>query len=399
MKLKFREETIMARERKHSIHGGGSVYQRKSDGRWVASFIVEETGQRKYLYADKDDNTRQNAYKKLQEALFEQKQGILATGARQTVEHYLNTWLEEVHRPAVEELSYIHQSRIVKNHLIPALGHLQLKTLSAQHVQRLYTSLFRKGYKSNTIRTIHSVLHKALKNAVKWKLVSVNVADQVTIPRDQEESEIAYALTAEQALHLLKVSHGHDLEALIALALVTGMRHGELMALRWRDVDLERKRLSIKQTVAYDWKYGYISSDPKSKKSKRSIPLPRFVVNALISHCERQQEWKRKAGERWEENDLVFANRYGRYLAPWYTNRRFHKLLEESGLPKIRIHDLRHSAASLLIIVLKMPPKLVQELLGHSTLDMTMDIYTHVDESQQREMMNAFDRFIEGDLG
>lgn len=388
----------MARERKHSVHGGGSVYQRKGDGRWVASFIVEETGRRKYFYADQDDNTRQNAYKKLQEALFEQRQGILATGPRQTVEHYLNTWLEEVHKPAVEELSYIHQSGIVKNHLIPALGHLQLKTLSAQHVQRLYTSLFKKGYKPNTIRSIHSVLHKALKNAVRWKLVPLNVADQVTIPRNQEESEIAYALTAEQALQLLKASRDHPLEALIALALVTAMRHGELMALHWRDVDLEGKKLRIKQTVAYDWKHGYITSDPKSKKSKRSIQLPRFVVNALLKHRKRQQECRLKVGERWEEQDLVFANRYGRYLAPWYTNRKFHKLLEEAGLPKIRIHDLRHSAASLLILVLKMPPKLVQELLGHSSLDMTMDIYTHVDESQQRAMMDAFDKFLEGDL-
>lgn len=273
-----------------------------------------------------------------------------------------------------------------------------MKALSAQHVQRLYTSLFKKGYKPNTIRSIHSVLHKALKNAVRWKLVPLNVADQVTIPRNQEESEIAYALTAEQALHLLKVSRDHSLEALIALALVTAMRHGELMALRWRDVDLEGKKLRIKQTVAYDWKHGYITSDPKSKKSKRSIQLPRFVVNALLKHRERQQECRLKVGERWEERDLVFANRYGRYLAPWYTNRKFHKLLEEAGLPRIRIHDLRHSAASLLILVLKMPPKLVQELLGHSSLDMTMDIYTHVDESQQREMMDAFDRFLEGDL-
>ncbi|MGH2479582.1 MAG: tyrosine-type recombinase/integrase, partial [Ktedonobacteraceae bacterium] len=250
-------------------------------------------------------------------------------------------------------------------------------------------------YKTNTIHGIHTVLHKALKTAVRWKLVPSNVSDQVTIPRKQMVPEVGRALTAEQALHLLKASSGHSLEALITLALVTALRHGELMALRWQNVDLEGMRLSIQWTVAYDWKEGYIESDPKSKKSRRSVQLPRFVVKALLRHREKQREQKRKAGDRWEENDLVFSNRDGRYLSPGNTSRRFRKILEQAGLPRIRIHDLRHSAASLLIIVLKMPPKLVQELLGHSTLDMTMDIYTHADESQQREMMDAFDRFLD----
>ena len=381
-------------KRKKTNYGGGTVYQRK-DGRYVASIKDPNTGKRIERYAQNE----KEAYKKLEDMKFEIRQNTLATGPRQTVGQYLHTWLEEVHKSEVEELSYIHQSGLVENHLIPALGHLQLKSLSAQHVQKLYTSLSKKGYKSNTIRGIHSVLHKALKNALRWKLVSSNVSDDVTIPRDQQETETAQALTAEQALHLLKASRGHSLEAFIALALVTALRHGELMGLRWREVDLETRRLSIKRTVGYDWTHGYISSDPKSKSSRRSIQLPQFVVNALLRHREKQQERKLKAGPRWEENDLVFANSYGRYREPGYTSRKFRKLLEEIGLPRIRIHDLRHSAASLLILVLRMPPKLVQELLGHSSLDMTMDIYTHVNEAQQREMMDAFDRFLEGELG
>ena len=140
--------------------------------------------------------------------------------------------------------------------------------------------------------------------------------------------------------------------------------------------------------------YGFIVGDPKSKASQRSIQLPQFVVNALLRHREKQQEWKLKMGDRWEENGLVFPNRYGRYHRPEHKGLQFHKLLEKAGLPKIRIHDLRHSTESLLIIVLKMPPKLVQELLGHSTLDMTMDIYTHTNESQQRKMMDDFDDFL-----
>lgn len=377
-------------KRKKTIHGGGTVYQR-SDGRYVASMKNPNNGKRIERYA----KTEKEAEKKLEDIKFEIRQNTLVTGPRQTVEQFLNMWLEEVHKPEVEKISYIQQSRLAKNHIIPALGHFQLKSLSAQHVQQLYTTLFHKGYKTNTILGIHNILHKALKTAVRWKLVPSNVSDEATIPRKQMEAKVGRALTAEQALQLLKVSRGHALEALIALALVTALRHGEIMALHWRDVDLEGMRLSIQWTVTHDWTEGYIESDPKSKKSRRSVQLPRFVAQALLRHKEKQLEQKRKAGERWEENGLVFSNRYGRYLSPGVTLRKFHKLLEQAGLPKVRIHDLRHSAASLLIIVLKMPPKLVQELLGHSTLDMTMDIYTHADESQQREMMDAFDRFLD----
>jgi integrase len=203
--------------------------------------------------------------------------------------------------------------------------------------------------------------------------------------------------TADQALHLLRVSRGHPLEAFIALALLTGLRHGELEALHWNDVDLVEKRLYINWTVAYVWGRGYIKGDPKTKKSRRSIQLPQFVINALFGHRVKQEAWRIKFSARWEDNDLVFANRYGRYLQPGHTSRQFRTLLEQAGLPEMRIHDLRHSTASLLILVLKVPPKLVQELLGHSTMDMTMNIYTHADESQQREMMDAFDLFLEKD--
>jgi len=376
-------------KRKKTIHGGGTVYQR-NDGRYVASIKDPNTGKRIDRYA----KTEREAEKKLEDIKFEIRQGTLATGPNQTVEQYLKSWLEDVQKPDIEAVTYWNQYGVIKNHLIPAFGHKQLKSLTAQDVQKFYTSLVKNGYKSGTIRCIHNVLHKAIKNAVRWKLVSYNVCDQVTVPRNSQESEVAQALTAEQALHLLRISRGHKLEALITLALVTALRHGELMALHWRDVNLEEKRLSIKWTVAYIRGQGYIQSDPKSKKSTRTIQLPDFVIDALVRHRERQQKQRLQAGDRWEENDLVFSNRTGRYLRSDYNSTLFHKLLERNGLPRIRIHDLRHSAASLLILVLKMPPKLVQELLGHSSLDMTMNIYTHADESQQRDMMDTFDRFL-----
>ncbi len=381
-------------KRKKSTYGGGSVYPLK-DGRYAASIKDPVSGKRIVRYG----KTRKEAEKKLEDIKFEIRQGTLATGPNQTVEQYLTTWLENVQRQVVEEISYLTQKRILKNHVIPAFGHLQLKSLTALHIQQLYTTMLREGYKPKTIQGVHAFLHKALKNAVRWKMVSFNVADQVTVPRksggNQEEKEVAQPLTAEQALRLLSVSRGHPLEAFIALALCCALRHGELMALRWQDVDLEARQVSINWTVHHDWERGYIRSDPKTKTSKSTLQLPQLVVDALRRHRERQQEHKIKMGDRWEENDLVFPSRFGKYVRPENRLRQFHRLLEKAGLPRIRIHDLRHSTASLLILVLKMPPKLVQELLRHSTLDMTMNIYTHADASQQRQMMDALDRFLE----
>jgi integrase len=376
-------------KRKKTIHGGGTIYLR-NDGRYVASIKDPNSGKRIDRYA----KTEKEAEKKLEDIKFEIRQGTLATGPNQTVEQYLKSWLEDVQKPDIEEVTYWGQYGVIKNHLIPAFGHKQLKSLTAQDIQKFYTSLIKKGYKPGTIRCIHNVLHKAMKNAVRWKLVSYNVCDQATVPRNFKENEVAQALTAEQALHLLRVSREHPLNALITLALVTALRHGELLALHWQDVDLEGKRLSIKWTVAYIRGRGYIQSDPKSKKSTRTVQLPGFVVDALLRHRKRQQAQRLRSGDRWEENDLVFSNRNGKFRRSDYDSTLFHKLLEQNGLPHIRIHDLRHSAASLLILVLKMPPKLVQELLGHSSLDMTMNIYTHADESQQRDMMDTFDRFL-----
>jgi integrase len=359
--------TMPRQPRKKAVYGGGSVYRRKSDGRYVASFIVEETGQRKYLYADKDDNTERNAYKKLQDALFEQKQGILATGPKQTVEHYLRSWVNDVYKHDVRETTYLKNLTVINSNIIPAIGHVQLRKLAPQHVQSFYTDLIKKGYRSSSVRSIHKLLHKALKNAVGWKLIPFNVCEQVTVPRDLvEQEEVAQALTPVQILSLLRA---------------------------------EAKMLHVSRTVTHVWGHGYIAGPPKTKNSKRDIVLPQYIVDVLGRHREKQLEIKHKAGNRWEEKDLVYCTMFGGYQQPGATLARFRRLLEQAGLPRIRIHDLRHSASTLLIRKLKMDPKLVQELLGHSNVEITLDVYTHdIDKADQRGMMDVFNDFLSEDF-
>jgi integrase len=184
-------------------------------------------------------------------------------------------------------------------------------------------------------------------------------------------------LTPEQAQRLLEVASGHKLEALLTVALATGMRRGELFGLHWQDVDFTEECLYVRRSVRRLGKFGVVVSEPKTKGSKRKIMLPSFVIDVLKQHQQRLQALRDKAGSEWREKDIVFCNQFGDYLEASWLNRSFKQLLQRAKLPNIRFHDLRHSTASFLA-KLNVHPKIVQEMLGHSTISMTLDIYSHM---------------------
>lgn len=379
-------------KRRRSIRGSGSVYRRKSDGRYVASFIVEETGKRKYLYADIDNNTEQNAYNKLQKALFEQKQGRLASGPRQTVKQFLEKWFEDVHKFEVRETTYIRQLSVLNQRILPVIGHIQIQKLTPQQVQAFYADLSKKGLKPGSIRITHTILHKALKQATAWNLVSRNVCDAVALPKMTKfEPQM---LTKDQVITLFKGSKGHKLEAFIWLGLTLGLRNGELLALRWSDIDMEARTLKVERTVTRVVGR-FIEGDPKSKKSKRTVALPLFLIDSLKRHRERQMEQRAKADSSWQDLNLVFCNPSGQFRSRPGIQALMRPLLKKLGLPLMRVHDLRHNASTFLQMVLRVPAKMVQDILGHDDLETTFD-YTHTDLDMQREMMDDFDRFFRG---
>ncbi|MGB8345096.1 MAG: tyrosine-type recombinase/integrase [Ktedonobacteraceae bacterium] len=369
-------------------HGEGSIYQRK-DGRWAASISVEG-GKRKTFYGA----TRKEVQEKLRIALNEQKQGILATGPQQTVKQYLEQWFEDVHKPTLRITSYARYGTLLRKHILPVIGHIQLQKLTAQQVQALYTRKVKEGMAPKTIQNIHGLLHKALDNALKWGLVPRNVCDAVSTPR-LAHHEI-HPLTKEQAQQLVEEIRGHQLEALIVVALVTGMRQGELFALRWQDISFDDKTLQVCRTVSHLTRFGYVENEPKTSRGRRMIVLPAFIIDLLKQHRERQAQARLKAGNKWIDKGLVFCNTHGDYLHPDYLMLRFHRLFDELGLPRIRFHDLRHSAATILLSI-GIHPKVVQELLGHSQIGMTLDIYSHVLPSLQKEAMGKLDELFRRD--
>ena len=223
---------------------------------------------------------------------------------------------------------------------------------------------------------------------MRWGYVSRNVCDLVEPPRIV--SREVTPLTLEQAQALLKSVREHRLEVLLTMAVVTGMRRGELLALRWSNIDFERRTLLVLHTVDYIPRYGYVESEPKTAAGKRLVSLPFFLIHMLKRYRVQQQKQQLKQGGDWENRDLVFPDMHGGYFNPNYLLRMFKKLLQEACIPHMHFHDLRHSAATILLSM-GVNMKVIQELLGHSDIAITLGRYSHLLPSMQKEVVDKWD--------
>lgn len=359
-------------------HGEGSIYKRK-DGRWAGSISLEG-GKRKTFYG----KTRKEVQEQLKVALREQQQGLLLAGPQQTVEQFLTQWLEG-RKGAIRIRTYERYEELVRLHIIPCLGHHPLQKLTPQHIQAFYTKKLHEGLSPTTVNVIHSLLHKALDDAVRLVAVARNASDAASAP-SRAHYEIQ-PFSMEQAQQFLAAAKGHSLEALFVLAITTGMRRGEILALKWQDINFSQDTLQVRRIFTRQPGNRYIEARPKTEKSRRSIVLAPIVVALLKQHRARQVEARHKAGSEWQEHDLVFCTSVGTPLNPNKVIARFKTLLKRAGLPEVRFHDLRHSAATILLSM-EVHPKVVQELLGHTQISMTMDIYSHVLPGMQKDAVS-----------
>jgi integrase len=272
-------------------------------------------------------------------------------------------------------------------HLVPRLGNIPLQKLTAQHLEKLYLEKVEEGLSATTVAAIHTMLHTALEKAVRLGLVSRNVCDLVSPPR-KVQKEIK-PLSPQQVLQLLEAAKGHPQETLFILALATGMRRGELLGLKWQDIDFTKGVLQVRRALTrMPTGLGYKETEPKTRTSRRSIVLISFALEALKKQRARQLEMKSRAREAWQDHDYVFCTPIGTHLSPGHDVLvQLKILLKKAGLPPIRFHDLRHSTATLLLSK-GVHPKVVQEILGHSEISMTMDTYSHVLPTMQKNAMN-----------
>src|SRR5260221_61058 len=311
------------------------------------------------------------------------------SGSRKLKQH-CERWLA-VHKTKIRHSTYLTYRSAVDKHTLPAFGHLTLRRLRAQDLDAFYARKMEEGLSSSRIGAIHIVISMALQEAVRWRLIARNVSEDVSPPHDTHPHEMQ-TLSPEQAQKLLDAAKGYRLEALLTLALATGMRRGELLALRWQDIDFKNRSLSVQRSVSR-FPGGHRVSEPKTASGKRSITLPPFVIEALQQQRIRQLETKLKAGPAWEEHDLVFCNIYGRFLNSASLYDLFTSLVKKAGLPHMRFHDLRHSAATILL-AMNVPVKVIQELLGHSSITTTLNVYGHVLPSMQEEAMDKMEHLF-----
>ncbi|MHB8433250.1 MAG: tyrosine-type recombinase/integrase [Candidatus Tyrphobacter sp.] len=362
------------------------VQRKRKDGtiveRWrgrVRLGIDRRTGKNRRVtfYAD----TRSELATKIANLKSDASRGIVPSSERMTVAQYMKRWLNEAVVPSKRPATAAQYEYII-GHIAPRIGHVRLDHLTPLDVQGLLHSFESDGKSAHFQGLVYVVLHAALKQAVRWDLVPRNAAQGVCRPRAVRHT--MRVLTPEQADQLLAAAESSPLYALYVLALTTGMRRGELLGLQWDDVDLEAGALSVRRIVTVV-RNRLIVGDTKTAASRRRIDLPTLAVSALRDH-RKSLLARGLRGSQW-----VFPNSAGGPIAPHnLAARSFRPLLDAAGLPRVRFHDLRHTAATLMLLR-GVQPKVVQERLGHASIAMTMDTYSHVLPSMQRAASDEID--------
>ena len=365
--------------------GRGSVY-REGAG-YVAAISLGGGGRRK-----RRARSQGEAWDALDELLREAGLGI--DGGDALLRDYLLAWLEHAERGWAPSTAY-RQRGIVRNHLIPELGHLRLDQLGPQHVQRLLDRKSRR-LSPRSVQYVRVVLHTAIDQARRWRMVPENVVGLVPGPSVRRDPVVP--LTAAEAATLLEDAPGTDAGTLYALAILTGMRQGELLALRWRDVDLEAGALRVERTLYRPSRAAWELRRPKTEGSRRRIAIGPQLVALLREHRQRQRVARLAAGS-WVDLDLVFPAGNGEPRYASSVTKRFQQDVRRLGIRQgVRFHDLRHTAASLML-ARGLSLKVIQEQLGHANFAFTADVYTHLEESLRRDVADTMDGLLGGGAG
>jgi integrase len=372
-------------------NGEGSIYPVKDKSCRVVGYRgsywvhTADGPKRRYLSGKK----REDVADKLVKALSNRADGLVFDAEDLTVGEYLKRWLTDSVKCSVRRSTYESYRRQVERYTVPVVGQIKLTKLTHMHIQGLYRQMQDRGLSARTVQYTHAVLHRALKQAVRWSMVPRNVCEAVDVPQVRRE-EIR-PLNAEQARRLLQIASGERLEAFYVMAVHTGMRPGELLGLRWQDVTLSDAGGTLQLNRALS--DGELTA-PKTKGSRRRIRLSVGSAKALRDHRKRQLEERMQKAGLWQDHDLVFPSSVGTPLSHRNVVRSFKALLKHAGLPSsIRLYDLRHTCATLLLSR-NVHPKYVQELLGHASIALTLDTYSHIIEGMDGGTTDAIEEAL-----
>jgi len=342
-------------------------------------------------YHESIKGTKKDAEKRMADLIHQLDKGTFARPGKLTVADFLEAWLKENCAPNRARNTTETYEFFVHKHIIPSIGMIPLTSLRPSHLQHLYKEKQDSGLGARSRRYIHSTLHRALKIAVQQGLISHNPADAVESPKVQHRD---MKIMSESDIHLfLEYARSTPYYALFYLALFTGMRRSELLALQWTDVDLATGNISVNRTLHQLRNKEIVISQPKTAKSRRRIELPQSAVEVLKEHRKQQKDLLRALGKTLEDEDFMFLNNKGKHLLPDGVSKAWAKLAKQTGMTGIRLHDARHTHASLMLKQ-DTHPKIVQERLGHASIQVTLDTYSHVVPGLQKAAAKRFDEML-----
>jgi integrase len=376
----------MARKKSN---GEGSITKRKN-GTWMGRVTVgrNEDGsvKRQTVYG----KTKQEVVEKTTKILNELQTGTYIEATKLTLGQWLDTWLWDYKKPSVRPNTFSSYEQNVRIHIKPEIGDVLLKELKPVTIQKFYNSKHKDGdteakdkISAATIKKIHNIIHEALEQAIKNDILNKNVSERVSLPRLIKEE--VRVLTKEEQKSLLEFISGDRLECAFILDLATGLRIGELLGLRWKDIDLKEGVVRVNQSLNRikefksldDYTTKLHFGEIKTRSGRRSIPIPKNVIKALNAHKARQDEEKSKYSDDYQDKDLVFCTELGTPLEPRNLMRKFYSIVDNLKIPEANFHCMRHTFATRALEA-GINPKVVQEMLGHANISMTLDTYSHV---------------------
>ena len=358
----------------------GQIIQ-KGDRKFTVRVYMgtDGNGKRKYLNHTVK-GTKKDAQAVLNKFLRDKDLGVLIEPSSQTLNDYLDYWLEVSVKPKTREKTYCEYKGSLNRYIKPVLGNEKLGKVNTLSIQKIYTDMSERGLAFSTISYVHVVLREALKQAVNWQMLSRNVADYVNLPKRSGNYK-ACPMSQEEVSKFRVAAKSSKWYILFELLLGTGLRPSEALGLTWRNVNLDKGVLMVTQKLSRQSKYKWSLDDPKSAKSRRSVTLPASLVTFLTQH-------KHKQGELGVDNphNLVFPSIDGEPVdGNCVSQQVFKPLIKKAGLSKsIRLYDLRHTHATLALMA-GIHPKIVSERLGHSSIKITLDTYSHVLQNIQEE--------------
>jgi integrase len=373
----------------------GHIRQR-SPGSWEIKFDAGRdpvTGKRKTRFVTVKGG-KKAAQQELRRLLATVDEGRFVEPSKLTVGQYVERWLDEHAKYKVSAKTFERYAELLRLHAVPVIGHHPLTRLDPLQIQALHAAIRERGLSAQTIKHCHRVLSQALRQAVRMRLIARNLAESVDAPRvARKEMKV---LDQAQTATLLKAAERSSIYVPILLGVTTGMRRGEILALHWREVDLDRRSLSVAQTLEETKAGGLAFKIPKTDRSRRTITLPAIAVEAMRRYRARQAADRLRAGPIWVDHDLVCCRPDGMPLSPRQLSKTFAALSRRLGLG-VRFHDLRRSHMSHLLAA-GVHPKVASERAGHASVSITLDVYSHLIPGMQEDAASRIDAALRSHL-